>query len=38
VGHACFSQKGLVDETVNYVRGVMDDFGEPMVSIWPVDG
>ncbi len=37
-GHACFSSKGLLDETVAYVRAVFDQFDEPTIQISPQDG
>ena len=37
-GTACYSSKGLEEETIRYARAVLDHFGEPAVSLWPQDG
>lgn len=37
-GAPCLSSEGLFQRHVKYVRAVFDHFGEPMVSIDPVDG
>ncbi|MCA1808445.1 MAG: DUF4838 domain-containing protein [Lentisphaerae bacterium] len=38
MGHACFSSEGLFRETVNFARFMFDEFDQPHISIWPVDG
>lgn len=37
-GHACFSAKGLREETIAYARAVFDHFDLPAVSVFPQDG
>ncbi|MCA1808926.1 MAG: DUF4838 domain-containing protein, partial [Lentisphaerae bacterium] len=38
MGHVCFSSEGFFRETVNFARFVFDEFNEPHVSLFPVDG
>lgn len=37
-GHVCFSSEGFFKETVNFARFMFDEFGQPHVSLWPMDG
>jgi len=37
-GTACYSSKGLENETINFVRFLYDKYDIPSVDIWPGDG
>lgn len=37
-GHVCFSSEGFFNETVNFARFMFDEFDQPHVSLWPMDG
>lgn len=37
-GTPCFTSEGLIKETVNYCRFMIDKFDMPMIDIWPGDG
>jgi hypothetical protein len=37
-GRSCFTSGGLIQETVEFVRFLYDQYDQPHVSIWPEDG
>ena len=37
-GHVCFSSEGFFQETLNFARFMFDEYDQPHISLWPMDG